>query len=139
MYVLLGISPRALSIFCNIDLGRVIAILSVLSTAAVVLLIRVFYILLPSYKDIVYSILLQLALCLRNSEKQDQTICQALLVSMFLLSFLSENNFSATVTTLSIQYHQAPFADASHTHEHTSREYKRRRPLLFCSYIHVCL
>ena len=62
MDVLLGISPRAFSIFCNIDLGRVIAILSVLSTAAVALLIWVFYILLPSDKDIVYSIRLQLAL-----------------------------------------------------------------------------
>jgi hypothetical protein len=44
MYVLLGISPRIFSIFCNIDLGRVIAILSVLSAAAVVLFILVFYI-----------------------------------------------------------------------------------------------
>ena len=51
MYVLRGISPRTLSILCNIDLGRVIPTFSVLSTA-IVPFIPVFYIALPSIKDI---------------------------------------------------------------------------------------
>ena len=51
MYVLLGISPRTLSILCNIDLGRVIPTFSVLSTA-IVPFIPILYIALPRIKDI---------------------------------------------------------------------------------------
>jgi hypothetical protein len=51
MYVLLGISPRTLSILCNIDLGRVIPTFSVLSTA-IVPFIPVLYIALPRIKHI---------------------------------------------------------------------------------------
>jgi hypothetical protein len=107
MNVLLGISPRALSDCFTSTMGKVIPTFSVLP-ANVVPIILVLYIVPQSYK----SIVLQPALCLRNSEKQDQTIYQALLVSMFLLSFLSENNFSSTVTTLSIPYHSALSFDA---------------------------
>src|SRR5205823_14884798 len=38
-----------------------------------------------------------------------------------------------------IRYHQAPFSDASHTHEHTSIEYRRRKEHLCCSYRPACL
>jgi len=44
---------HGLSIFFNIDLGRMFAILSVVQAAAVVLIIRVFCVLLPSYQEAV--------------------------------------------------------------------------------------